>query len=54
MRRQTKKEKVLKEKEKQEQQTGECEQAQETNRLQEKGKNTKQHTFHSVFGAHTA
>ena len=34
----------LKEKEKQEQQIGECEQAQETNRLQEKGKNTKQHT----------
>ena len=40
------------EKEKQEQQTGECEQAQETNLPQEKGKNTKQHTCHSAYGAH--
>ena len=47
-------EKELKEKENQEQQTGEREQAHETNRLQEKGKNTKQHTCHSAIGAHTA
>ena len=50
----TKKGRELKEKEKQARQTGECEQALETNRLQEKGKNTKQHTCRSVFGAHTA
>ena len=48
-----KKEKELMEKEKQEQQTGECEQAQETSQLQERGKNVEQHTCHSAIGAHT-
>ena len=37
-----------------EQWNGQCEQAQETSRLQKKGKNTKQHTCHSAVGAHTA
>ena len=42
------------EKEKQGQWTGECEQAQETSQLQERGKNTKQRTCHSKVGALTA
>ena len=40
------------EKEDQERWTGECEQAQETSQLQERGKNTKQHTCLSAIGAH--
>ena len=46
--------KLMKEKEKQEQQTGECELARETSQLQERGKNMKQHTCHSVICALTA
>ena len=42
------------EKEKQEQQAGERERAQETNLLQERGKNTMQHTCRFASGAHTA
>ena len=44
----------LTQKEKQEQQTGECVKAQETSQLQERKKNMKQHACRSATGAHTA